>query len=185
MREIEIWKALRHPNVLELYGASSASSDPPWFFVSPYEKNGSLVEYLRKIVASGSMTVAAEGRNRTASFPGSALHPSPSIGAGRGSEPALGPASVFGGSRGRRTSGTSSAMANIAGPVAKEWDLLRFMHEIARGMEYLHGNGILHGDLKAANVLVDDRLHCVISDFGQSEMKSEAYRISGTMPPRE
>ena len=33
-------------------------------------------------------------------------------------------------------------------------------------------------------MLVDDRLRCVISDFGQSEMKSEAYRISGTPPPR-
>lgn len=33
-------------------------------------------------------------------------------------------------------------------------------------------------------MLVDDELHCVISDFGQSEMKSEAYRISGTPPPR-
>lgn len=45
-------------------------------------------------------------------------------------------------------------------------------------------NGI-DGDLKAANVLVDDRKHCIISDFGQSEMKSEAYRISGTSPPRK
>lgn len=34
-------------------------------------------------------------------------------------------------------------------------------------------------------MLVDDRLHCVISDFGQSEMKSEAYRISGMPLPRE
>lgn len=37
---------------------------------------------------------------------------------------------------------------------------------------------------QAANVLVDDTIRCVISDFGQSEMKSEAYRISGTTPPR-
>ncbi|KAJ3911204.1 kinase-like domain-containing protein, partial [Lentinula edodes] len=68
----------------------------------------------------------------------------------------------------------------------KELDLLRFMHEIAKGMEYLHGQGVLHGDLKASfasNVLVDDKIHCVISDFGQSEMRSEAYRISGTALP--
>ena len=51
-------------------------------------------------------------------------------------------------------------------------------------MEYLHGEGVLHGDLKGANVLVDDKYRCVISDFGLSEMKSEAYRISGTLPPR-
>jgi abelson tyrosine-protein kinase 1 len=39
--------------------------------------------------------------------------------------------------------------------------------------------------VKAANVLVDDKLHCVISDFGQSEMKTEAFNISGAMPPRQ
>ena len=29
-------KHLNHPNVLELYGASSASGEPPWFFISLY-----------------------------------------------------------------------------------------------------------------------------------------------------
>jgi hypothetical protein len=38
---------------------------------------------------------------------------------------------------------------------------------------------------QGANVLVDDKIRCVISDFGQSEMKSEVYRITGTSPPRE
>jgi abelson tyrosine-protein kinase 1 len=33
LREVKIWKSLRHPNVLELFGASSASCDPPWFLV--------------------------------------------------------------------------------------------------------------------------------------------------------
>jgi len=69
--------------------------------------------------------------------------------------------------------------------VPREWDLFRFMHEIAKGMEYLHEKGVLHGDLKASNVLVSDhRYRCLIADFGLSEMKSEAYRISGTPPPR-
>lgn len=67
----------------------------------------------------------------------------------------------------------------------RQWDLFRFMHEIAKGMEYLHANDVLHGDLKAANVLVDHRYRCLISDFGQSEMKSEAFRMSGKPPHRE
>jgi serine/threonine protein kinase len=29
------------------------------------------------------------------------------------------------------------------------------------------------------NVLVDDRLHCVITDFGQSRLRSEVYRLTG------
>ncbi|KAA1466979.1 hypothetical protein DENSPDRAFT_63475 [Dentipellis sp. KUC8613] len=117
VHEISIWKTLSHPNVLELLGASSASGDPPWFFVSPYYSNGSLVSYLKGL----------------------------------------------------------ESMIHV--------DLLKMIHEIAKGMAYLHEQGVLHGDLKAANVLVDDHLHCVISDFGQSEMKSEVYRISRTPLP--
>ncbi|KZT21885.1 hypothetical protein NEOLEDRAFT_1072805 [Neolentinus lepideus HHB14362 ss-1] len=115
IHETGIWKTLDHPNVLPLLGASSASGDPPWFFVSPYCRSGSLVEFLK-----------AKG---------------------------------------------------------EDVDLLKAMHEVARGMEYLHGKGVLHGDLKAANVLVFDDGRCVISDFGQSEMKSEVARVSGTPPP--
>jgi len=49
IREIKVWKSLRHPNVLKLYGASSATGNPPWFFVSPYMKHGNLAEFLRRI----------------------------------------------------------------------------------------------------------------------------------------
>ena len=33
-------------------------------------------------------------------------------------------------------------------------------------------------------MLVDDNRRCFVSDFGQSEMRSEAYRLIGTPPPR-
>jgi len=49
VHEVEIWKTLLHPNVLELFGASSTSGEPPWFFVSPYMKHGSLVKYLKNV----------------------------------------------------------------------------------------------------------------------------------------
>ena len=38
---------------------------------------------------------------------------------------------------------------------------------------------------QAANILVDDDTRCVISDFGQSEMKSEVYRLSRAPLPRK
>ena len=37
---------------------------------------------------------------------------------------------------------------------------------------------------QAANILVDNDTRCVISDFGQSEMKSEVYRITRASQPR-
>ena len=49
IHEVEIWKSLSHPNVLGLFGASSTSAEPPWFFVSPYMRHGSLVKYLKNV----------------------------------------------------------------------------------------------------------------------------------------
>lgn len=49
VHEMEVWKTLSHPNVLELFGASSTTAEPPWFFVSPYMKHGSLVGYLKNL----------------------------------------------------------------------------------------------------------------------------------------
>ncbi|KAH8112737.1 hypothetical protein DFH11DRAFT_1606815 [Phellopilus nigrolimitatus] len=119
IHEMTVWKALEHPHVHTLLGASSATGDPPWFFVSPYMKNGNLVDYLR------AMKKPVEGAIQR-----------------------------------------------------------KMVYEIAKGMAYLHRQGVMHGDLKGTNVLIDDNKHCVITDFGQSEMKSEAYRLSGSHPPR-
>ncbi|EEB89696.1 hypothetical protein MPER_12179 [Moniliophthora perniciosa FA553] len=52
-------------------------------------------------------------------------------------------------------------------------ELLRYMVDIARGMEHLHGRQIYHGDLKGANVLVDNNFRCVLADFGHSKWASQ------------
>ncbi|KAG6832065.1 hypothetical protein H0H92_005487 [Tricholoma furcatifolium] len=38
--------------------------------------------------------------------------------------------------------------------------------EIAEGLEYLHSEGVIHGDLRGANILADNDWHAVLSDFG-------------------
>ncbi|KAG1847152.1 hypothetical protein DFJ58DRAFT_663473 [Suillus subalutaceus] len=43
-------------------------------------------------------------------------------------------------------------------------DLLRCMHHISKGMVYLHDQNVLHGNLKASNVLVDDSGLCLNVD---------------------
>lgn len=47
-KEVEIWRNLRHDNVLKMWGASSAQGERPWFIVSEYCEGGSLVRWLRK-----------------------------------------------------------------------------------------------------------------------------------------
>jgi abelson tyrosine-protein kinase 1 len=118
MREVGIWKALRHPNVLELYGASAANSEGPWFFVSPYMRNGSLVSYLKGIVSRG--------------------------GNGSGSRPHSGTHVASGNDH------LSNDLGKRTGAMDNGVDMLKMMYEIARGMQYLHGMGVLHGDLKVS-----------------------------------
>jgi abelson tyrosine-protein kinase 1 len=176
VREIEIWKNLRHPNVLPLCGASSASGRAPWFFVSPYMKNGSLVEFLKRVEMDWV------GSGRRAAGRGSTI-PSPGLGVGGGTFGRRSPSGVgHGGMLMVHSRGTIPA--GQIGDVSRQLDLFRFMDEIAKGMEYLHSRGVLHGNLRAANVLIDDKIRCVISDFGQSEMKWEAFMSSGTPLPR-
>ena len=180
MREMGIWKTLRHPNVVPLYGASSASGDPPWFFVSPYMKNGSIVSHLKRI----ELEERPSSLGITAGSTPMPLSPIRSPGSGLGS-PAWRGVRNLSPSRHELTpppGGRTPIQEDSS--VHREWDLFRFMHEIAKGMEYLHSRGVFHGDLKGANILVDDKYRCVIADFGQSEMKSEVFRLSRNPLPR-
>ncbi|KAK8850608.1 hypothetical protein IAR55_004527 [Kwoniella newhampshirensis] len=51
---------------------------------------------------------------------------------------------------------------------------------MAQGMEYLHSRDIIHGDFKAANVLVTDEGHAIICDFGLSQLKLDFTTKSQT-----
>jgi hypothetical protein len=162
-REVEIWSRLHHPHVLKLYGASSAAGDPPWFFVSPYERNGNLVQYLKNVEAAwstgGGIAVGGDRGGRGRSFGGGGRL-SGEFGIGdvpKSSSPGRNQMATFpvwdspSGSPGHRhLSESLSAGAVGDGTVPREWDLYRFMHEIAKGMEYLHANGVLHSDLKVS-----------------------------------
>ncbi|KAF9550324.1 kinase-like protein [Agrocybe pediades] len=49
-------------------------------------------------------------------------------------------------------------------------DYHRFMVHIAEGVEVLHSMGLVHGDIRAANILVNDQGTPLISDFGLSKV---------------
>lgn len=50
-----------------------------------------------------------------------------------------------------------------------------FIHQISKGLLYLHENGIIHCDLSPSNILVDDLSGCMfICDFGCAHSSSDA-----------
>ncbi|KAL5492783.1 hypothetical protein ACEPAI_4231 [Sanghuangporus weigelae] len=68
-------------------------------------------------------------------------------------------------------------------------DLLHVILGIARGLEYIHGQGVIHSDIKADNVLVSRFGEPCICDFGISRMiaasqsfgETSAHRVKGTV----
>ncbi|KAI9209528.1 kinase-like domain-containing protein, partial [Polychytrium aggregatum] len=55
---------------------------------------------------------------------------------------------------------------------------LRLLFQAASGMAYLHGRRIIHGDLKAANVLLDASFNAVVTDFGMSRTKHTSASLN-------
>ncbi|KAG8951994.1 hypothetical protein FRC04_005327 [Tulasnella sp. 424] len=51
---------------------------------------------------------------------------------------------------------------------------IKLIVDTARGLAYLHAQGICHGDMKPANILVTDERTAVIADFGLSQLVDNA-----------
>ncbi|KAG0232373.1 hypothetical protein BGW42_008242 [Actinomortierella wolfii] len=66
----------------------------------------------------------------------------------------------------------SLAEAIVRGEVTDWPTKNRIAHEIARGLEYIHSCGILHRDLKAANVLLTQFMEVRLCDFGLAKVKT-------------
>ncbi|KAJ2237002.1 hypothetical protein H4R99_002532 [Coemansia sp. RSA 1722] len=92
--------------------------------------------------------------------------------------------------------GTVQSLVQQHGPLP-ESVVRSFLRQILAGLAYLHERGILHRDIKGANILVDETGTCKISDFGisrrtdhsslvallrGSNMSNSQGKIIGTVP---
>ena len=74
----------------------------------------------------------------------------------------------------------SLAAKLVVGPLAPA-DAVRIATRIAQALVHAHGSGILHCDLKPANILLDQDLEPRLCDFGQSRLADEHSHSLGTL----
>ncbi len=60
-------------------------------------------------------------------------------------------------------------------------EAVELFHDIAVGLVHAHGKGVLHCDLKPANILLDQDNKPRLADFGQSRLSHEQMPALGTM----
>jgi hypothetical protein len=66
------------------------------------------------------------------------------------------------------------------GPMAID-DAVTMFREIATGLLHAHGKGVLHCDVKPANILLDEDDKPRLADFGQSRLSDEQSPALGTL----
>lgn len=61
----------------------------------------------------------------------------------------------------------NGSCTSMAGRTDEE-DILKFLHDVAAGLEYLHDHNIIHQDIKPDNIMLDDNCNFLVTDFGIS-----------------
>ncbi|KAG9024644.1 hypothetical protein FRB95_011249 [Tulasnella sp. JGI-2019a] len=79
-----------------------------------------------------------------------------------------------------------SSISSIQLSAFSAFDEAKTIHGIASGLVYLHANGVIHGNLKAENILLDDSLTPLIIDFAftKDSASSDTNTSMGLDAPR-
>ncbi|KAI1473435.1 hypothetical protein K445DRAFT_63632 [Daldinia sp. EC12] len=65
--------------------------------------------------------------------------------------------------------GDCASLIKVLGGLPEEW-VKKYLGEVILGVEHLHDRGIIHRDLKPDNLLIDQKGHLKLTDFGLSRM---------------
>ncbi|KAI9819602.1 MAG: rim15, signal transduction response regulator [Pycnora praestabilis] len=65
--------------------------------------------------------------------------------------------------------GDCASLIKVLGGLSEDW-AKKYLAEVLLGVEHLHERGIVHRDLKPDNLLIDQKGHLKLTDFGLSRM---------------
>ncbi|KAH9909320.1 hypothetical protein F4778DRAFT_716251 [Xylariomycetidae sp. FL2044] len=65
--------------------------------------------------------------------------------------------------------GDCASLVKVLGGLPEDW-VKKYLGEVILGVEHLHDRGIIHRDLKPDNLLIDQKGHLKLTDFGLSRM---------------
>jgi serine/threonine protein kinase len=80
--------------------------------------------------------------------------------------------------------GTGGSLPMVTWRIARNswFEIARIGAQVADAIEYAHVNGIVHGDIKPANLLLDSAANAWVTDFGLSRNQSEPLEHASSGP---
>lgn len=78
--------------------------------------------------------------------------------------------------------GGGSLADKVSNGALPETAALRYIRQVAEALDFVHGNRMMHLDIKPANILVDDSDNAVLIDFGLSKQYDGEGQQTSTTP---
>ncbi|KAI9319195.1 hypothetical protein BX666DRAFT_2025516 [Dichotomocladium elegans] len=75
--------------------------------------------------------------------------------------------------------GSLGSLLDHGGRIEDEVYIMKYAYELLSGLEYLHGNNIVHRDIKPDNILIDFQGRLKLSDFGAAKILAKGQKTMG------
>ncbi|KAI9246471.1 hypothetical protein BDA99DRAFT_526957 [Phascolomyces articulosus] len=75
--------------------------------------------------------------------------------------------------------GSLGSLLDHGGRIEDEVYIVKYAYELLSGLKYLHGNNIVHRDIKPDNILIDYQGQLKLSDFGAAKILAKGQKTMG------